>query len=111
MQKPKQGAAYHDNKKQHLENFANGVDMPEKVSLVNDLQPCDMSKSSQHLHLLTSVLEELRVITSRMQRDEEREDEKDDWQYAAMVVDRLCFWLFAAFLACFTLLFFLLGYS
>jgi len=50
---------------------------------------------------LTSLLQELRYVTRRMRSDEEDENETNDWKFAAMVIDRLCFYVFSA---CFVLL-------
>jgi len=53
-----------------------------------------------------SLLEELRYVTKRMRSDEEKEDEINEWKFAAMVIDRLCFYLFSVYLALLTLVFF-----
>jgi len=55
---------------------------------------------------LTSLLQELRCITRRMRSDEEKENETNDWKFAAMVIDRLCFYLFSVYLFLLTVVFF-----
>jgi len=60
---------------------------------------------------LTSLLRELRCITRRMRSDEEKEGETNDWKFAAMVIDRLCFWLFSVYLVLLTVVFISLAAS
>jgi len=47
--------------------------------------------------LLTDVLGELRYLTARMHRDTATQKLCSEWKFAAMVVDRLCLWLFSVF--------------
>ena len=47
---------------------------------------------------LSSILEEIRVITTKIREDGEADEETNDWKWAAMVIDRLCFWVFSAYL-------------
>jgi len=47
---------------------------------------------------LTSLLTELRCVTEHMQSVDDKEKEINDWKFAAMVIDRLCFWLFSVYL-------------
>ena len=47
---------------------------------------------------LLAILNELRYITKKMKDDLESEEETNDWKFAAMVVDRLCFWIFSLYL-------------
>jgi len=51
---------------------------------------------------LTTLLQELRYITRRMRSDAEKESEMNDWKFAAMVIDRLCFWIFSVYLVLLT---------
>ncbi|CAG0893525.1 unnamed protein product [Cyprideis torosa] len=46
---------------------------------------------------LASILEELRLITNRMRKEEDDKLYKNDWKFAAMVVDRICLIFFTAF--------------
>lgn len=46
---------------------------------------------------LRSILKELQFLTDKMKKDEEFEDICNDWKFAAMVIDRLCLWLFTVF--------------
>jgi len=47
---------------------------------------------------LLAILSELRYITKKIKNDLESEEETNDWKFAAMVVDRLCFWIFSLYL-------------
>lgn len=47
---------------------------------------------------LLAILNELRYITKKIKDDLESEEETNDWKFAAMVVDRLCFWIFSLYL-------------
>ena len=47
---------------------------------------------------LLAILSELRYITKKIKDDLESEEETNDWKFAAMVVDRLCFWIFSLYL-------------
>lgn len=42
-------------------------------------------------HDIVCILKELRKITAKFRRDEEEDDEKTEWKFAAMVIDRACF--------------------
>jgi len=55
---------------------------------------------------LKSLLDELCYVTRRMHGDEEMEDETNDWKWAAMVIDRLCFWVCSAYYVLLTVVFF-----
>ena len=46
---------------------------------------------------LREILRELRFLTEKMKKDEEFEDHCNDWKFAAMVIDRLCLWMFTMF--------------
>ena len=46
---------------------------------------------------LREVLKELKLMTEKMQRDEYFQDQCNDWKFAAMVIDRLCLWMFTIF--------------
>ena len=47
--------------------------------------------------LLTDVLGEVRYLTGRMRQNAETQKVCSEWKFAAMVVDRLCLWLFSVF--------------
>lgn len=42
---------------------------------------------------LTSILMELKKITTKLRQDEEEIDIKNEWKFAALVIDRLCLWI------------------
>lgn len=46
---------------------------------------------------LSLILKELRVITDKLRKDEEDEEITNDWKFAAMVVDRMCLYIFTFF--------------
>lgn len=47
--------------------------------------------------LLTDVLGEVRYLTGKMRHDADTQKVCSEWKFAAMVVDRLCLWLFSLF--------------
>jgi len=47
--------------------------------------------------LLTDVLGEVRYLTGRMRHEADTQKVCSDWKFAAMVIDRLCLWLFSIF--------------
>ena len=59
---------------------------------------------------LMAILTELRFITKKMKEDSEKEDETNDWKFAAMVIDRLCFWIFSFYLVLATMCIFISPY-
>ena len=52
---------------------------------------------------LLGILNELRFITHKIKEDGEADEETNDWKFAAMVIDRLCFWIFSVYLVVTTL--------
>lgn len=48
--------------------------------------------------LLQKINYELKTITKRMQEDEREEAQSNSWKFAAMVVDRLCLYVFTVFI-------------
>ena len=56
---------------------------------------------------LLAILNELRFITKKMKDDGESEDETNDWKFAALVIDRLCFWIFSIYLVATTMVIFI----
>jgi len=58
---------------------------------------------------LTWLLAELRYVTRRMLSDDEKSEETNDWKFAAMVIDRLCFWIFSLYLIIATIAIFTAG--
>ncbi|XP_025207881.1 neuronal acetylcholine receptor subunit alpha-7-like isoform X4 [Melanaphis sacchari] len=46
---------------------------------------------------LSLILKELRMITDKLRKDEEDEEITNDWKFAAMVVDRMCLYIFTFF--------------
>ena len=52
---------------------------------------------------LLGILNELRFITHKIKEDNEAAEETNDWMFAAMVIDRLCFCVFSFYLVVTTL--------
>ena len=46
---------------------------------------------------LKEILKELRFLTTKIKKDDEYQDACNDWKFAAMVIDRLCLWMFTVF--------------
>lgn len=46
---------------------------------------------------LTLILKELHHITDKLRKTDEAEEITNDWKFAAMVVDRLCLFIFTLF--------------
>lgn len=51
---------------------------------------------------MQQIYNELKFITQRMQRDDLVQEAKTEWKYAAMVVDRLCLFIFSMVIVCCT---------
>jgi len=47
--------------------------------------------------LLEALLKELQFVTHKLQADDKRAELCSEWKFAAMVIDRLCLWLFVIF--------------
>lgn len=52
---------------------------------------------------LLAILNELRFITHKIKEDQEASEEVNDWKFAAMVIDRLCIWVFSVYMVVTTL--------
>ena len=46
---------------------------------------------------LLAILNELRWMTNKLKDDAEEGSATSDWKFVAMVIDRLCFWVFAIY--------------
>ena len=53
----------------------------------------------QQTSILHEILENMRVLTNKVHRDEEFQEESNNWKFAAMVLDRCFLWLFTIFTA------------
>ncbi|CAL1674416.1 unnamed protein product [Lasius platythorax] len=66
-------------------------------------RPATVEETSASLPLsgmqkeLHTILKELQFITSRMKKADENDEVISDWKFAAMVVDRLCLFIFTLF--------------
>ncbi|XP_012938549.1 neuronal acetylcholine receptor subunit alpha-7 isoform X1 [Aplysia californica] len=78
--------------------MANVLDMDDDPRMANGSTTGFLMKmeesmgmnSSSVRHDITSILRELKKITSRYRKEDEESDVKNDWKFAAMVMDRLC---------------------
>ena len=52
---------------------------------------------------LAAILVEVKCITRKMRDDEWNDDQTSDWKFAAMVIDRLSFWVLTLYLVVVTL--------
>lgn len=71
------------------------------------LQRVPYANVSSCLHAeaeLAAILRELKVITARLRKDDADADVVSDWQFAAMVVDRICLINFTIFTVASTIL-------
>ena len=61
--------------------------------------PCDNNTNifSSGPALFKDILCEIRYLTDRLRKEDEFEEECNDWKFAALVIDRLCLWVFTAF--------------
>ncbi|KAK6043205.1 hypothetical protein COOONC_19290 [Cooperia oncophora] len=50
------------------------------------------------------IIDELKVISNRIKKEEIMHAERADWMFAAMVIDRVCFVTFSFFLILCTLI-------
>ncbi len=46
---------------------------------------------------MKEILKELKYLTNKLKKDEEFEELCNDWKFAALVIDRLCLWMFLVF--------------
>ena len=46
---------------------------------------------------LREILKEVRYMSDKLRKDDSDQDVKNDWKFAAMVIDRLCLWIFTLF--------------
>lgn len=85
--------------------LANVLDMDDDIRMsssylrMDQAPPPSDSTSSCALAQkdLQAILRELRFITSRMKKAEEDAEIVGDWKFAAMVVDRICLFVFTSF--------------
>jgi len=71
-----------------------------KPLLVEDAKMTPLTKMRSEL---LSILRELQFMTAAMKEEDEGNDEMNEWKFAAMVIDRLCLWVFTIYLAVATL--------
>ncbi|XP_041374467.1 acetylcholine receptor subunit alpha-type acr-16-like [Gigantopelta aegis] len=85
--------------------MANVLDMDDDICIVqqNGIPPKPEESITQGIVLhsvrqdIVSILKEVRKITAKFQKDDEHTSVKNDWKFAAMVIDRLCFILCVSF--------------
>ncbi|KAK5976478.1 hypothetical protein GCK32_005337 [Trichostrongylus colubriformis] len=59
--------------------------------------PLDLGQQATLL-LLQRIYHELKVVTKRMVETDREEQASSNWKFAAMVVDRLCLYVFTMFI-------------
>jgi len=66
---------------------------------VHDSAPTDVGVPTHPLNvtLLQFILKELQYLTEKMRAEDIKADLCSDWKFAAMVIDRLCLWVFTVF--------------
>ena len=57
----------------------------------------DTCDSNCNKPIYKDILKELTYLTDKIKRDEDFQDRCTDWKFAALVIDRLCLWLFTTF--------------
>lgn len=88
--------------------ISNVKDLDNAIPL-NDFPPLRTVKVDENAGLrnvkneLLAILNELRYITHKMKMDNDTTEEVNDWKFAAMVIDRLCLWVFSIYLSVATL--------
>lgn len=58
---------------------------------IKAISTCETSS----IDVLTDVLSEVKYLTARLNRDIQTQQACSDWKFAAMVIDRLCLWIFS----------------
>lgn len=76
-----------DNTSLRLENGSSGISI--KID--------DCNEGGTFRTELLAILKELRRITGKYKKDEDDMDIRSEWKFAAMVIDRLCFWICVTF--------------
>jgi hypothetical protein len=79
---------------------------PAKISLPNGKKGENVTGSFDNNVTemkLSAILEELRYITSKLHENASVNEETSDWKFAAMVIDRLSFWVLTVYLVIATL--------
>ncbi|KAK2174750.1 hypothetical protein NP493_779g01025 [Ridgeia piscesae] len=71
--------------------YCNGVTIENGGLAVTELSSGGAS------YQLKYILKELKVLTNKVKSDEEVADKCNDWKFAALVIDRLCLWMFTVF--------------
>ena len=80
------------NSKNLFENSQDSFSVFEKSNSEKSLQ----NKNEFYLlkHSLECILEEIKIITQKLNEDEE-EEQSLNWKFAAMVIDKLCIYIFS----------------
>ncbi|KHJ80763.1 hypothetical protein OESDEN_19558, partial [Oesophagostomum dentatum] len=64
--------------------------------------PIDLGQQATLL-ILQRIYHELKIVTKRMVESDREEQASNNWKFAAMVVDRLCLYVFTVFILVSTL--------
>ena len=62
-------------------------------------QYCDQmgGYQQQNTTVFKDILNEIRFLTDKRRKEDDFEEQCNDWKFAALVIDRLCLWVFTAF--------------
>lgn len=75
----------------------NGISPPLSVPHSQISAPLDLGQQATLL-ILQRIYHELKVVTKRMLETDQEEQASNNWKFAAMVVDRLCLYVFTMFI-------------
>ncbi|VDO85726.1 unnamed protein product [Heligmosomoides polygyrus] len=113
----KEGSEDDDSEKQNIciESLLSNImtPAPPKLTIVDEVehQPAEerrhLWRKGSRLLPERAVVRSNAVITSEIREKERNKDVEDDWKFAAMVVDRLCLYIFSFFILFSTLTLFL----
>jgi len=79
--------------------LANVLDLEDDVLNGDAGIPIANGAAPKYNKELGLILKELRFITEKMAENEKNDSVTNDWHFAAMVIDRLCFYMFTFFTA------------
>ena len=89
------------NHQQHFDDIDFGQTMSSSQCChsngFNDYPSINCSHLANCCKQLAPIIRELKFITNRMRREDEITEKIDEWKFAAMVIDRVCFILFTSF--------------
>ena len=97
---------YHPPSHQHNHNTAGtntayqSSHLGNHVHSGNKYEDSDVPSASNevgNVSVFKDMLKEMKFLTDKLRRDEDFEEQCTDWKFAALVIDRLCLWIFTIF--------------